>query len=201
MPELAFPEADRHFARRDGYQSRIIKAALPWCKGRNLAIDIGAHVGLLTRQMQGNFDHVVAFEPQPENFLCLKHNATAATLYNIALSNTEGLMSMVNPKASNSGAWECIPYEAESGKAISSARLDWFGLKPDFVKIDVQGHEARVIEGAVETLKAHKPVLAVECWRDGRRNNLLRDVIESLGYVMVDELRKDLIFAYPVEQA
>jgi FkbM family methyltransferase len=40
--------------------------------------------------------------------------------------------------------------------------LDSFSLTPAFMKIDVQGHEAQVIEGGVATLAKHQPVILME---------------------------------------
>ncbi len=40
--------------------------------------------------------------------------------------------------------------------------LDEFSLAPCLIKIDVQGTEAAVVEGALETIRQHRPVLFVE---------------------------------------
>lgn len=40
--------------------------------------------------------------------------------------------------------------------------LDYFQLKPYFIKIDVQGLEAAVIKGAMETIERHRPIILVE---------------------------------------
>src|SRR3546814_2469694 len=74
-----------------------------------------------------------------------------------------------------------------------SARLDWFGLAPDLIKYDVQGHEVRALKGSIETLKRHKPVVIVECWRDGERDNGPRHLLESIGASLVESVGKDLI--------
>jgi hypothetical protein len=46
-------------------------------------------------------------------------------------------------------------------------------LRPDFIKIDVEGHEPEVISGLVEILSTYKPVLSIEVfgnlWTEGRR--------------------------------
>jgi FkbM family methyltransferase len=193
---LCFPESDKHFKRADGYQKRIIDHALPHCQGRWLAVDVGAHVGLLTRKMLQHFDRVVCFEPQQENFACLRRNIDPlrTTAHKLALSDVAGLLSMENPSPVNSGAWECRPYDGTG--EIHSARLDWFGLKPDLIKYDVQGHEVQALRGSIETLKRYKPVVIVECWRDGERDNAPRHFLESLGASLVESIGKDLIFAW-----
>lgn len=48
-----------------------------------------------------------------------------------------------------------------SSYEVAVARLDDFGLAPDFIKIDVQGHELAVLRGATATL-AHRPVVMLE---------------------------------------
>jgi FkbM family methyltransferase len=40
--------------------------------------------------------------------------------------------------------------------------MDSFGLAPAFVKVDVQGHEAKVIEGGAATLQKHEPAVLME---------------------------------------
>src|SRR3546814_1537044 len=84
-----FPESDRHFKRADGYQKRIIDRAEPYCRQKYLAVDVGAHVGLLARQMLfRGFDSVVCFEPQVQNYVCLRQNIDPlrSIAHNLALS-------------------------------------------------------------------------------------------------------------------
>lgn len=203
MTVLAFPESDRHFKRADGYQKRIIDRALPYCRQKRLAVDVGAHVGLLARQMLfSGFERVVCFEPQPENYACLRRNIDPlrSIVHRLALSDTDGVLSMTNPSPVNSGAWECRPYDG-AGEEIRSARLDWFGLAPDLVKYDVQGHEVPALKGSLGTLSLHKPVVIVECWRDGERDNAPRHVLEGIGYSLVESVGKDLIFAWQEGEA
>ncbi|MFE1601526.1 FkbM family methyltransferase [Methylobacterium sp. ID0610] len=58
--------------------------------------------------------------------------------------------------------------------------LDAQGLKPAFIKIDVQGFELQVLKGAAETLNAFRPVLLIEAVPpEGEIVRFLR----GLGYV------------------
>jgi hypothetical protein len=41
-------------------------------------------------------------------------------------------------------------------------RLDDCGLQPDFIKIDVQGLEYRVLAGGLETIRKYRPVIMAE---------------------------------------
>ena len=197
MQSPIFPEADRHFKRADGYQKQLIERALPYCRQTLLAVDVGAHVGLLTRTMLNRgFQRVVCFEPQADNYVCLRRNIDPlrTIAHRLALSDAVGLLSMTNPAPVNSGAWECRPYDGTG--EIRSARLDWFGLCPDLVKYDVQGHEVRALQGSIETLRKYKPVVIVECWRDGERDNSPRHFLEGIGASLVESVGKDLIFAW-----
>lgn len=47
--------------------------------------------------------------------------------------------------------------------AVPQDRLDSLGLKPDLVKIDVEGAEIGVISGAHSTIESHSPTLLIEC--------------------------------------
>ena len=58
-----------------------------------------------------------------------------------------------------------------------------------FIKIDVQGYESFVIDGALETIKKHRPYLFVEfeehlLVENGSSEDLLKKQIEDLGYIV-----------------
>lgn len=65
---------------------------------------------------------------------------------------------------------------------------DFFGAKargPDFLKIDVEGHELAVLQGGVETIRKYRPRILVECEVRHRPDHDARPVfelLESLGY-------------------
>ncbi|MEL6480854.1 MAG: FkbM family methyltransferase, partial [Pseudomonadota bacterium] len=89
---------------------------------------------------------------------------------------------------------------------VELRRLDDLGLAPVFVKIDVQGLEAAVLEGGRQTLTEHRPLLLVErgvalpaflddlgysayAWREGRLSPTLGDAINAL-YATPDHLQR-----------
>jgi FkbM family methyltransferase len=56
---------------------------------------------------------------------------------------------------------------------------------PNFVKIDVEGHELAVLEGARRTLETHRPTLLIECEARHRPDGDVRsvfDFLKSVGY-------------------
>lgn len=61
--------------------------------------------------------------------------------------------------------------------------LDEFDLAPDIVKVDVQGMEADVIEGGMETIRACRPAIIAETVRPDSRTMQL---LEPLGYELME---------------
>jgi FkbM family methyltransferase len=56
-------------------------------------------------------------------------------------------------------------------------RLDELGLRPGFVKLDVQGAELDVLRGLGDTIERHRPVLLIETPSRG-----VRDLLAERGY-------------------
>ena len=63
-------------------------------------------------------------------------------------------------------------------QAIAVKPLDAFGLSPAFIKIDVQGGEAAVLQGGRETIERCRPVLLIETGT----NEPLVEAVRALGY-------------------
>lgn len=125
--------------------------------GNPTFFDIGANIGaytLLASEFPNAF--VVALEPHPATFSLLKQNIELNArdnvfCLNIAVSDAEGsvLFSDYSELAINR---VLMPDETESKSlSVSCQRIDEVCLnlqiEPDFVKIDVEGHEQQVLEG------------------------------------------------------
>jgi FkbM family methyltransferase len=60
----------------------------------------------------------------------------------------------------------------------------------DFIKIDVEEHEAAVLRGAMQTVARDQPILFIECNHPGQ--TCLQPLISELGYKFVDADRLSL---------
>ena len=70
---------------------------------------------------------------------------------------------------------------------IKIKKLDHFKLKPNIIKIDVEGYEDQVINGAKKTIKDYKPLLYIE-----RPTKNIIKILKKLNYeIFVFELNKD----------
>jgi hypothetical protein len=91
---------------------------------------------------------------------------------------------------------------AGAGGSTPMETLDAFGIADvDLVKIDVEGYERFVLEGARQTLLRYKPVVIVEQKSGSDRYAVDRlaalRYLESLGAGVVDRVVDDFIMAWP----
>jgi FkbM family methyltransferase len=135
----------------------------------DIAIDAGANVGAYTRRLAeivGSEGRVISFEPVAETFELLSANTVDlgnVTLMNAALSHKMHWVSMDVPKVSGMSNF----YQAtisDSGKRRSLAMpLDSFDLdRVALMKIDVEGHELSVLEGAAHLISRCHPTIIIE---------------------------------------
>lgn len=174
----------------DVWVASLQKYVAPSAVVVDVGAHIGAHTIVYSRLApQGT---VYAFEPQPVAFSCLQHNLSQCTnvqLRQLALSNKSGVLRMrlhdADYRASRieteEERTELPEQRAVEDKAVSTAIVAW--LKNDqttilvqtstldeqfpeqqvnFIKIDVEGHEAPVLQGGLALLKRCRPVLQLE---------------------------------------
>jgi FkbM family methyltransferase len=138
-----------------------------------LVFDIGAHVGDRTRALRALGAEVVAVEPQPAAFQCLKWlfaGSARVHLVNAAVSDREGEITLNinlrNPTVSTAsadfvaaadGAQGWADQRWEETRTVPATTLDAliarFGM-PDFCKIDVEGFEAAALAGLSQSVPA-----------------------------------------------
>lgn len=159
------------------------------------AIDIGANIGKYSYALSKYFNSVDAFEPNIECSKMLRAYASRKsniTIHNVGLSNnTENVTLYIPLLKGKSGLDAGLASLNDPGRdcrhlSITLQRLDDFNFKNvDFIKIDVEGHEYEVMEGAIETIRREKPVLLVEIEQRHLKKRTINDIfhfITSLGY-------------------
>ena len=130
-----------------------------------VVVDGGAHIGVLTMLLAALCPggRVYAFEPVPENHAHLQRNLAAngidnVTVEQIALYGSDGELTLIFDEAYPGGS------HVGDGKCrVPSARLDTWARsrnldRLDLVKLDVEGAEPAVLDGAEETLRRLRPM-------------------------------------------
>jgi len=159
----------------------------------DIFLDIGAHIGLYTIRLARRVSKVIALEPEPQNYALLYRNVVMHGLDQkvlvlpIAISDKDGY-AMLCVKAS-SGA-HTLEGEVNCKKKVGVLSLKIHTLlellninRADVVKIDVEGHESKVINGMHKLLHFRSPrILVVETRKDNLR---LRESLVKLGYKVI----------------
>ena len=137
-------------------------------------LDVGANVGaytLLFAQWVGPAGHVIAFEPAPASIeglrrqLALNHLAARVEVVEAAVAGTVGSASFECDGASGANALGTGARDART-ITVATTTIDAFcaahGVRPDVIKIDVEGAELDVLRGARQTLASSSVEAFVE---------------------------------------
>lgn len=152
------------------------------CEKGMTVLDIGANIGCHTfgfSKLVGSNGKVIAFEPTSFAFKKLERNlqlndADNVVLEKIALSNE----NRTNEEVSFRSSWP-LDHKNRSGihpvdhgqmglkDIVSFVKLDDYVKqnnlnKVDIIKLDVDGFEYRIVQGALNTLKMHPPIIIME---------------------------------------
>src|SRR5205814_1412934 len=134
-------------------------------EGRGVAIDVGANEGVYTYKLSQLFKRVEAFEPQPQCIALLtSYKKANVRVHPCALSDGAGEVDLRIPIRNgvpNLGYATVRPIASDHQTLkIVVRRLDDFHFEGvSFIKIDVEGHESKVLAGAEETISRERPVL------------------------------------------
>ncbi len=150
---------------------------LDYLENSEVILDIGANIGqtsfniIGTQKKKGLNPVIYSFEPYPRTFKKLETNRTlnptvSVKTYNLGLGRERGILHMTQHSPLNSGGFR-MTNEPDNSISVPVIALDEFVpenqlTKIDFIKIDVEGFEVQVLEGALETLKTFRPILVFE---------------------------------------
>jgi FkbM family methyltransferase len=142
------------------------------CQGDADAIDIGANDGSYVHYMRRYSRHVYAYEPMPSLADALRRKfGRDVTIESIALSNEVGTVELRVPVVDGVFVTGCstvssrasATYPDHRGIDVPMDRLDnVYRGHPAIIKIDVEGHELAVLDGAIETIRRGRPRVLVE---------------------------------------
>lgn len=157
--------------------------------------DIGANVGFFTviaSRIVGPAGKIFCFEPLPENYRQIRHNAMLNDFKNIkivdtALGNLDGearFWTSAGPTWGKLVSTGKVPDQLTGEIDVPVRRLDRVVAEsslppPDVIKIDVEGAEVDVLLGATETLRHHMPRLLIELHGT---NTSVANVLSEHGY-------------------
>jgi FkbM family methyltransferase len=151
-------------------ETALVKKAL---RPGDVFIDIGANIGyytLLAARLVGPHGRVVAFEPDPSNFQCLGKNIclngySNVVPVNLAVSDRSQNAHLFRSKtnAGDHRIWD--PGETRERIPIRTVSLDAYFKKLDkrvqFIKMDIQGAEAKALQGMKGLIRSNRAVKLV----------------------------------------
>ena len=207
-----FPDQDTHFAEMLGkniakggqpvYQEPVRQRSIGHCQQRGLAIDVGANVGLWSRDLCNYFQTVIAVEPVAEFRECLARNVTANNLQikPVALGAAPAMINMIITPA-NTGHSH-VDMDSVGQGNTEMITLDSLDLpQVDYIKIDCEGFENNIILGAQKTILKYRPIMVVE---DKKHQDvghgdtdLALDTLISWGARVIDSVKNDKIVGWP----
>jgi FkbM family methyltransferase len=180
----------------DHSRLRLLKSLTP---AGGTFVDIGANVGLYTCVMAnhvGPTGSVVAFEPMPENIALLRRNIGVNRLSNVdvqpvGLSNRSGkavlYVPLQHPGGPSAATQVCDPggWRAVGDTSMTTLDQAFQGDRLDLIKVDVEGHEVQVLEGAHSVIEHFRPIVAREVISDNRQ--VVMEFATSWGYKVLAE--------------
>ena len=137
-------------------------------KEKRRFLDIGANIGIYSFHFKNSFKSIDAFEPLKEISYRLEHfQNESLKVHNCALSNKRGEFQISIPLLSGKAIASLASLEKRDGdcevRTVKVDKIDNYEFDDvDLIKIDVEGHEEYVIEGAHNVIKTNMPILIVE---------------------------------------
>jgi len=164
-----------------------------------VCVDVGANIGLWTLHLAKQGFKVHAFEPDPRTYRILKKNVEKydVSVYPCAVGehNYEAKLNIHYHPGHNSIIQKNVDYSGRKitvqVRTLDSFTLDNVGL----IKIDTEGYEIPVLEGARETIRKFHPRLIIEVHKPYKEQTLkIESILEELYYhwIMRHKLNRDV---------
>ena len=161
------------------------------------AIDVGANLGvysLLSAHLVGSSGRVFAYEPGSDARALLEYSRELNALQNLtimdaALSDSAREGNLASAVSSELRSLSSM----DTGERVQVTSLDLEGAthgwsSPDFIKIDAEGEEERIIAGGARFFAEHSPLVMFEIKAGEGVNERLRAIFPAIGYRLFRQL-------------
>lgn len=150
------------------WEEHIIEVLEEYVRPGSVALDVGAHIGthtLTLSRLVGPSGRVYAFEPVKKTYRELRRNLALNGVTNVvplryAIGSGPASVIEMNPIHPGEEGGTSVGHGGDRAELRS---LDSFGFEQvSLIKIDVEGFELPVLDGAEDTIRRNRPVLIVE---------------------------------------
>ncbi len=162
----------------------------------SMVLDVGAyvgHIGLLLSDLVDPAD-IIAFEPSPVSFSRLRENWetngwVADKLFQVAVGSKAGTVYVAHSTSPVTTMQVQSTASEDTDHQIGMVRLDdlrdlWVGRRIGLLKIDVEGAELDVLEGATQVLEEDRPELIMFESLGDTLDPRIERCLSSAGYTM-----------------
>lgn len=176
-------QCDRGFPIHGSLHTKILNE-IP--DGGN-ALDIGAHVGIWSRQLTKKFDNVYAWEPVESSCECLRVNVPDVTIFPFAASSKQGHGFVEQDIEGNYGGY----FLSDKGEKVMLKVVDDFNFQNiTFIQMHIKGNEFDALLGCKKTIESNRPVIVYQAYEHQ---------LEKFGH-SVDDIERFLTdFDYTIE--
>lgn len=180
-----------------------LSLALRYCHDKRTVIQAGGHIGVWPLWLAKEFQRVITFEPDFDNWASLIVNIKQEkkiSCYYAALGARDGHIILKQ----NFNSTQTHVIENPKPIGISQTTIDNSGiLNVDLIVLDLEGYEYQALLGAEQTINRCSPIIMVENqimkWehkRDMKPNcKLVEEWLEGHGYQRIDRIDKDVIWS------
>ena len=179
------------------YAEPEVQKLLSLVGAESVVIEVGANIGSISVPLAKKVRLLICFEPYPEICKLLAENLARNVPSGKAVYNQKAVGATMDKRVAlvpldfnaadvNMGAASISKFAeaSTSDYVVEQTTIDCFSAtcdRIDLIKIDVEGMECDVINGAMETIKKFKPLLWVENDREQHSQRLI-EKIRALGY-------------------
>jgi FkbM family methyltransferase len=169
------------------YEAKKRRAVESHLRRGDVFYDVGAHVGyfaLAASRLVGSEGLVLAIEPVPENAARLLEHVQLNNLDNVvvvaaACSGTSGSAPFVSGRNSSTG--HLSPEGPVTVRTVTIDQLAEEYRGPTVLKIDAEGAESVILQGATQTLSSLRPVV-IFATHGPENEREAQSLLEKWGY-------------------